>query len=41
MKPTIIYSKLKNKIYHTVGIIPKSNLKYVGKGKIDTPNTKT
>jgi hypothetical protein len=30
---------LKNKEYHTVGIIPKSNLKNVEKGKIDTPNT--
>jgi hypothetical protein len=27
--------------YHTVGTIPKSNGKIVGKGKIDNPNTNT
>ena len=30
---------MKNKKYKTVGIIPKSYLKYVEKGKIDTPTT--
>jgi hypothetical protein len=27
------------KKYHTVGTIPKSNIKIVEKGNIDTPNT--
>ena len=31
-------SKMKNKKYHTVGTIPKSNRKIVERGKIDTPN---
>jgi len=26
------------KIYHTVGTIPKSNIKIVGKHKLDTPS---
>jgi len=30
---------MKNKKYHTVGTIPKSNIKIVERGKIDTPNT--
>ena len=30
---------MKNKQYHTVGTIPKSNIKIVEKGKIDTPST--
>ena len=29
----------KTKKYHTVGIIPKSNIKIVERGKIVTPNT--
>ena len=29
------------KTYHIVGIIPKSNIKAVERGKIDTPNTQT
>ena len=32
------YDKVNWKIKNTTGIIPKSNLKYVEKGKIDTPN---
>jgi hypothetical protein len=31
---------MKQKKYHTVGTIPKSNIKIAEKGKIDTPNTK-
>ena len=31
--------KTKNKKYHTVGTIPKSNIKRKENGKIDTPNT--
>jgi hypothetical protein len=30
---------MKSKKYHTVGTIPKSNIKIVARGKIDTPNT--
>jgi len=30
---------MKNKNYKTVGKIPKSNIKIVERGKIDTPNT--
>jgi hypothetical protein len=30
---------MKNKKYHTVGPIPKSNIKIVERGKIDSPNT--
>jgi hypothetical protein len=30
---------MKNKKYHTVGMIPKSNRKIVEKGKIDALNT--
>ena len=30
--------KLKKK-YHTVGTVPKSNIKIIERGKIDTPNT--
>jgi len=30
---------MKNKKYHTERIIPKSNIKIVERGKIDTPNT--
>ena len=29
----------KKKKYHTVGIIPKSNIKIVDRDKIDTPDT--
>ena len=32
---------MKNKIYHTVGTIPKSYIKIVERDKIDTPNTNT
>ena len=32
---------MKNKIYHTVGTVPKSTRKIVPRGKIDTPNTHT
>jgi len=32
--------KMENKKYHTVGIVPKSNIKIIERGKIDTPNTK-
>ena len=34
-----IHNKMKNKNYHTVGIIPKLNIKIVERGKIDTSNT--
>jgi hypothetical protein len=37
----IIYIKMKNKKYHTVGTIPKSNIIIVERGKIDTSNTHT
>ena len=30
---------MKNKKYHTVGTIPKSNIKIGERGKIDTSNT--
>jgi len=29
----------KQKQYHTVGTVPKSNIKIVERGKTDTPNT--
>jgi hypothetical protein len=29
---------LKNKKHHTVGTVPKSNIKIVGRGKSDTTN---
>ena len=29
---------MKNKKYHTVGTIPKSNIKIIERGKIDTTN---
>ena len=32
--------KIKNKKYHTVGTIPKSNIKIVERGKMYTPNIK-
>ena len=32
-------NKMKNEKYHTVGTIPKSNIKILERGKIDTPNT--
>jgi hypothetical protein len=32
-------NKKKNKKYHTVGVIPKYNIKIVKRGKINTPNT--
>ena len=32
---------MKNQKYHTVGTIPKSNIKIVERGKIDTANTLT
>ena len=31
--------KMENKKYHTVGTIPKSNIKIVERGNIDTSNT--
>ena len=34
-------NKIKNKTYHIVGTVPKSNKKIVKGGKIDTPNTHT
>jgi len=37
--PLILTNKMKNKIYHTVGTIPTSNIKIVERGTIDTPNT--
>ena len=30
---------MKNKKYHTLGPIPKSNIKIVERGKLYTPNT--
>jgi len=33
-------NKMKNKKYHAVGIIPKSNIKIVERDKFDTPNRK-
>ena len=33
------FNKMKNKAFHTVVIIPKSNIKIVERGKIDTRNT--
>jgi len=33
--------KWKTKIYHTVGTIPKSNIKVVERGNLDTPNIQT
>jgi hypothetical protein len=35
------WNKKQVKTYHIVGIIPKSNIKAVERGKIDTPNTQT
>jgi len=32
-------AKMKNKKYHTVGTVPKSNRKIVERGKVYTPNT--
>ena len=32
---------MKNKKSHTTGTIPKSYIKIVERGKIDTPNTQT
>jgi hypothetical protein len=32
-------NKMKNIKYHTVGTIPKANIKIVERGKINTPNT--
>jgi len=32
---------MKNKEYHTVGTIPKSNINIVERGKFDTLNTNT
>jgi hypothetical protein len=32
-------NKMKNEIYHTVGIFPKFNRKIVERGKIDTSKT--
>jgi hypothetical protein len=34
-----IKALLTNKLYHTVGTIPKSNIKIVDTDKIDTTNT--
>ena len=36
----LIFLIMKNKKYYTVGTIPKSNIKIVKRGKIDTSNTK-
>jgi hypothetical protein len=36
---TEIINKMKNFFFHIVGTIPKSNLKIVERGKIDTSNT--
>jgi len=33
-------NNMKHKKYHTVGAIPKSNIKIVERGKIDIPNTR-
>jgi len=30
---------MKNKKYNTVGTVPKSNIKFVERGKINIPNT--
>jgi hypothetical protein len=35
----VLYNKIKNKKYHTVGTVPKSNKKIVERGKIDTFST--
>jgi hypothetical protein len=35
-----IMSKMKNKKYHTVVTIPKSNIKIIERGKINNSNTK-
>ena len=35
----MINNKIKNKTYHAVGTIPKSNIKIADRGKTDTPNT--
>jgi len=32
-------NKMKYKKYHTVGKVPKSNKKFVERGRIDIPNT--
>jgi hypothetical protein len=32
---------MKNKKYHTIGTISKSNIKIAERGTIDTPNTNT
>jgi hypothetical protein len=39
IKPTNQLNKMKSKKYHTVEIIPKSNIKIVERGEIDTTNT--
>ena len=36
-----IKNKMKNQRYHTVGTIPKSNIKIAERGQIDTPSTHT
>ena len=33
----IEYNKMKNKLYHTVGTVPKSNRKIIERGKMNTP----
>jgi hypothetical protein len=35
----MINNKIKNKTYHAVGTIPKSNIKITDRGKTDNPNT--
>ena len=39
LKTTLIKSSNAKQKYHTVGSIPKSNMKMVERGKIDTTNT--
>jgi len=39
LKATLIKSLNAKQKYHTVGSIPKSNIKMVERGKIDTTNT--
>jgi hypothetical protein len=34
-----VTNKLKNKKFHIVGTVPKSNIKIVERDKMDTPNT--
>jgi hypothetical protein len=34
-----ISNQMKNRKYHAVGTVPKSNIKIIERGKIDMPNT--